>query len=205
MKPFDRFGSRSGWPAAALIALCLVTVAFGQSFQESFDRARELLKQKQFGQALEESRRAIHLDPSRWEGWFAAGTAIGVAASPSSTEYQFNGWLGNGSGSISQSLDTGTITVNGPIHEVASFIAVAPPATTTHAFLNTAPAWGILAAVGLVVGIGIGFAMFRGSGGRPTAPAPAAPARGSPEAADEEPESGEPAAPEFVEDQGGDQ
>jgi hypothetical protein len=61
-----------------MILTCVA--AFGQNYQEAFSHARDLLRQKQFNEALASARQAIHLDNSRWEGWYVAGTAaVGLA------------------------------------------------------------------------------------------------------------------------------
>ena len=51
------------------------SLLFSQTYQDTFNHARDLLKQKQYAQALDEARQAIHQDNTRWEGWYVAGTA----------------------------------------------------------------------------------------------------------------------------------
>jgi len=60
----------------ALLAFALgQLILLGQTYQDAFERARSLVKQKQFAEALEQARQAVHLDNTRWEGWFVEGTA----------------------------------------------------------------------------------------------------------------------------------
>jgi hypothetical protein len=53
-------------------------------------------------------------------GWYDAGSSIQISATPNSG-YQFYGWVGSGSGSYSGSANPATITMNGPITEIANF------------------------------------------------------------------------------------
>ena len=55
--------------------LGVATFAFGQAYQDAFEHARSLLKEQRFAEALEQARQAVHLDSTRWEGWFVEGTA----------------------------------------------------------------------------------------------------------------------------------
>jgi tetratricopeptide (TPR) repeat protein len=65
--------ARSAVISLVLAMLCFC--AFGQTYESAFNHARDLLKQKQYAQALDEVRQSIHLDNSRWEAWYVAGTA----------------------------------------------------------------------------------------------------------------------------------
>ncbi len=56
--------------------------------------------------------------------WFPAGSNVMISASPPSTvsgeRYVLNGWTGSGTGSFTGSTASPTITMNGPINEIAS-------------------------------------------------------------------------------------
>src|SRR5205085_7507352 len=57
-------------------------------------------------------------------GWKNSGTAVSITAAPTNNtqiSYNFNGWTGSGTGSYSGSNNPGSITMNGPITEAASF------------------------------------------------------------------------------------
>jgi hypothetical protein len=76
------------------LALALLAIGFGQilllgqTYQETFEHARSSLKQKQFAEALDEARQAVHLDNTRWEGWFVAGTAaVGLEKNDLALDY----------------------------------------------------------------------------------------------------------------------
>lgn len=58
-------------------------------------------------------------------GYYSAGVQVQLSESPSSS-YSFNGWVGNGQGSYTGSLDAPTIVMNGPIVETANFIPYTP-------------------------------------------------------------------------------
>jgi hypothetical protein len=53
-------------------------------------------------------------------GWFDAGAVVPIVALPPSSN-AFTGWLGSGSGSTSSGENPSTVTMNGPIAEIASF------------------------------------------------------------------------------------
>jgi hypothetical protein len=55
-------------------------------------------------------------------GWYNSGASIGISATPASG-YSFSSWSGSGSGSYSGSSLSPTITMNGPITELANFTA----------------------------------------------------------------------------------
>lgn len=127
-------------------------------------------------------------------GWFKAGSQL-VLNATSLGSWLFQSWNGTGTGSSTTGQPTTTIQVNGPITEIAEFQAPLPPTKTVGGVFSSTPVWGILAAVGLLAGLGLGMVMFRrrkgGSGGR-----------GSMEEAEEAPSS-EPSS--FAENPGGDQ
>jgi hypothetical protein len=100
-------------------------------------------------------------------GWYAGGTKLNLQANASGTAV-FVGWTGTGSGSYNGSASSTTLTVvNGPINEVAQFQPVAPPNVQQAGFLGTTPGWGVLAAVGLAAGFGVGFLLMSRRRGRP--------------------------------------
>jgi hypothetical protein len=55
-------------------------------------------------------------------GWYNSGASFSVSATPASG-YSFSSWTGSGTGSYSGSSASPTITMNGPISEMANFTA----------------------------------------------------------------------------------
>jgi hypothetical protein len=53
-------------------------------------------------------------------GWRASGVTISLSATPS-TGYSFTNWTGSGTGSFSGTTNPASITMGGPITEVATF------------------------------------------------------------------------------------
>jgi hypothetical protein len=58
-------------------------------------------------------------------GFFNAGQAVGISATPSSGE-SFSAWAGSGTGSFTGSTASASVTMNGPISETASFQGSSP-------------------------------------------------------------------------------
>lgn len=61
-------------------------------------------------------------------GYYAKGTVLVISESNSSN-YKFASWTGTGTVSYTGTSTSNTITVNGPITEVASYTAIAPPSS----------------------------------------------------------------------------
>ncbi|MCI4363904.1 MAG: hypothetical protein L3K13_06355 [Thermoplasmata archaeon] len=129
-------------------------------------------------------------------GWYPAGKTVALQAIPTGTE-QFSKWVGTGPQSYSGTDASATITVNGPITEVAEFV------TPTHATSTTVTSlWqnigviGGLAIAGLIVGLLVGLALFRRRGGSPPeeSSAPPAAADGGEEMGSESGDQGMPPA-----------
>ena len=127
-------------------------------------------------------------------GWVASGRSITIAATPTGTAL-FVGWAGNGDGQYSGTSSTTTITVHGPISEVASFARPAPPppaTTSSTGFLGSTTALALFAIIGLVVGLGVAAVLFRRRRSPPIegyqSPAPTA----EPPPGDAPPEEGSP-------------
>jgi uncharacterized repeat protein (TIGR02543 family) len=96
-------------------------------------------------------------------GWHAAGTSVALEAiaDPGAS---FVGWVGSGAGNSSATDANTSVTINGPIHEVASFAPEAPVAVTPTSalpFLATPAGWAVLALVGIVVGVLVGVLLSR--------------------------------------------
>src|ERR1035441_6721633 len=53
-------------------------------------------------------------------GWWSSGASVGISETPASG-YSFSSWTGSGTGSYSGSSASPTITMNGPITELANF------------------------------------------------------------------------------------
>ncbi|HZY91622.1 MAG TPA: sialidase family protein [Thermoplasmata archaeon] len=99
--------------------------------------------------------------------WVAAGLPVVINAT-ANDGYVFLGWTGTGTGSYTGSVPEETMTVKGPIHEVASFAPAAPAATVVTSSIWSAPlTWIGLAAVGLLVGLVVGLLVGRRGGGGP--------------------------------------
>jgi len=98
-------------------------------------------------------------------GFVDSGSTVLLSATPTGTAV-FLGWVGSGSGSYSGTNSTSSITLVGPVTEVASFApAMTTPSTTTTPASSTIwsnPAvWAGLAVVGLVVGLAGGLVIAR--------------------------------------------
>lgn len=116
--------------------------------------------------------------------WVANATTIALAATAQPGAL-FLGWTGAGAGAYTGSSANHSVTVTGPVSEIATFALAPPPATAPTS--STSPwssplVWAGLAAVGLVIGLAIGLMMMR-SRRPPTAAAPETP----PEAGSDEP------------------
>jgi photosystem II stability/assembly factor-like uncharacterized protein len=73
------------------------------------------------------------------DGWQDAGTLVMITASPDSG-YSFQSWSGTGSGSYTGSANPRTISVNGPISQLASFVlGTTPAAPAALTLLTNAP------------------------------------------------------------------
>ncbi len=74
-------------------------------------------------------------------GWEATGSSPSISAVPS-TGYEFAGWTGTGTGSYSGPSGTASVTMSGPVNEVASFVA-AYTVTFAETGLPTGAAWNV--------------------------------------------------------------
>jgi hypothetical protein len=110
-----------------------------------------------------------------------AGSTVDLLAQPTGTD-TFAGWLGTGNGAYTGSSSAKTITVNGPITEVAQFV---PPTPSTVKSTQSTSMWenpavlAGLAAVGLIVGLLVGILAFRRRGGGGASSAPPAAVSGT--------------------------
>ena len=97
-------------------------------------------------------------------GWFAAGTVLDVAASPTNSSETFANWTGVGPGSYSGAEEKITVTLSGPVAESAAFqpapitLPATPSGSSSSAGLGIA--LGLLVAL-LVVGLAVGFLVLR--------------------------------------------
>lgn len=113
-------------------------------------------------------------------GWQEADSPLALAALADSG-YSFGGWIGTGLGSYTGAQPTDTVTVLGPITEVAQFEPVAknPTKTTTKvgsSIWQSDTTLVLLAVVGLIIGLIVGMMLFRrGKTGRGPAETPAGP------------------------------
>jgi len=102
-------------------------------------------------------------------GWVAPGTTVTLSATPQSG-YVFVNWSGTGTGAYSGNATGPTITVNGPVSEVARFVQPAAPAPSTGSSSTTGlpiaiGLFVVLLAVGLVAGVLLGRGRERSGGG----------------------------------------
>jgi List-Bact-rpt repeat protein len=93
-------------------------------------------------------------------GWVNAGASVTLSATPVNASYVFSNWSGTGDGSYTGTVASTTLTVNGPITEGASFAPVYPVKSTGSATAGEPLAFGLLAVL-LVVGLLIGYLVFR--------------------------------------------
>jgi len=97
--------------------------------------------------------------------WAASGAPVSLSAAPG-VGANFLGWAGTGVGSYTGPNENATISVSGPLTEIASF-ANAPPSVTTTTGSSSGPwsnpiVWVGLGLVGLVIGVAIGVVVARG-------------------------------------------
>ncbi|MGI0139795.1 MAG: InlB B-repeat-containing protein [Thermoplasmata archaeon] len=97
-------------------------------------------------------------------GYVLSGGAVQLTAIPG-IGYEFLGWTGTGSGAYSGTNATPTVTVGGPISEVATFAATPPSSSSSPPFLASTTGLAVLAVVGLIAGLGIGILLMRRRGG----------------------------------------
>lgn len=118
--------------------------------------------------------------PTTADGWYNAGSTLALSASPAAT-YDFLGWVGTGTGSYSGSSENQSVTVQGPISEIASF-GQAPPAAkvvTQSSIWQNSTLWIGLAAVGLIVAMLLGLLIGRRRSGGGTASVNVPPSEGA--------------------------
>lgn len=130
-------------------------------------------------------------------GWVAKGGSVQLTATAANASERFVNWTGNGASSYSGTNPSPTLTVNGPVSEVATFSPIFPQKTTTESPMGGQTlSFGLLAAL-LVVGLTVGILLTRRASRPPSAPpeewtAPAEEGAAMPEYAEtpaEEPES----------------
>jgi hypothetical protein len=93
-------------------------------------------------------------------GWQVAGTSLTLNASPI-LGYQFVNWSGSGDGSVNGTAQGPTVTVLGPISEVATFAPVPTTTTVASTVWQSPGTLAVLALVGLLAGLVVGIAVRR--------------------------------------------
>ncbi|MCI4372616.1 MAG: hypothetical protein L3K02_03105 [Thermoplasmata archaeon] len=89
------------------------------------------------------------------------GKTVVLNATPS-VGYMLVGWNGTGTGSYSGPLGLTSVVVAGPVTEVASFAPIPAASTSSNGLGSNADAIIVgLAVVGLVVGVAVGYVVFR--------------------------------------------
>jgi hypothetical protein len=113
--------------------------------------------------------------------WVASGTTVTLSETANATEVFLN-WTGSGAGSYTGTAAAGTVTVKGPVTEVASF-GPTPSSTTTNGSSGSSfPTLGVgLLVVLLIVGAVVGLLLGRRSGGSGPTTSSAPPPADSPE------------------------
>jgi tetratricopeptide (TPR) repeat protein len=107
-----------------LLVFGFCQLLLGQTYQETFEHARSLLKQNQFAEALEQARLAVKLDSTRWEGWYVAGTAaVGLEKTDLAIDYFQE--------ALSRAPDAAKPTVNNAITACRQVLASKPAARGT--------------------------------------------------------------------------
>lgn len=106
--------------------------------------------------------------------WEVRGAALSLGATPAAGS-AFTGWSGTGNGSYSGTDPSGSVVVNGPIREIATFVPASLLASPTPAgFWSSPVSIAALAAVGLVIGVVAGLLVARLGRRRGGGPAPPA-------------------------------
>lgn len=95
--------------------------------------------------------------------WVASGTVVALTATPAAG-YEFLGWNGTGSGAYTGATAASSVTVNGPVSEVAEFQPI-PSSTTSSSSPSLVVPIAALVAL-LVVGLVVGLVLGRARGGR---------------------------------------
>jgi hypothetical protein len=96
-----------------------------------------------------------------FNGFEPAGRSLTLSATPS-PGYQFVQWVGSGTGAYSGANASGTVIVNSPITELASFAPIpASGASSSSLSPGSLEVVAALAVLGLVVGLGIGYVVTR--------------------------------------------
>jgi hypothetical protein len=108
--------------------------------------------------------------PGPASAWVASGSTVSLTAVAGSG-YTFENWSGSGTGAYSGTSASETITVTGPVSELATFV---PSSSLAKSSSGTTPILGIgLLVVLLVIGLVVGLLIARSrppSGGRATPP-----------------------------------
>jgi Divergent InlB B-repeat domain len=119
--------------------------------------------------------------------WEPAGTSLSLNASANLGD-TFVNWTGTGPGSYSGNLSGTTLTVSGPVTELATFAPQSIATSTTTGIWQAPSTWAVLGAVGLLAGLVVGIAIRR----LRAAPAPSPPAAWTPPPSSSDPEGGRP-------------
>jgi List-Bact-rpt repeat protein len=93
-------------------------------------------------------------------GWVNSGATVTLTATPGNATTMFANWTGTGPGAYTGSLATTTLTVDGPVTETAAFEPIYPAKTTGSTTAGEPLAFGLLAVL-IVVGLLVGYLLFR--------------------------------------------
>lgn len=118
-------------------------------------------------------------------GWQAEGSTFHLSAVPTGANL-FVGWVGSGNAAYSGPDPNGSVTVRGPVTEVASFLGPNAATKSVTSSWSSPTLLAGLAIAGLIVGLVAGFAAMRLRRGGRAPPAPAAEAPGEPMPVSEE-------------------
>jgi len=101
--------------------------------------------------------------------WVASGAQVALTATPASG-YQFVGWNGTGASAYTGSTASTTITVSGPVSEVANFQPIPSSTSSSSSPSVVIPIVALVAL--LVVGLVVGLVIARSRGPRAPRPPP---------------------------------
>jgi hypothetical protein len=154
-------GTRYVANATSVTASLAVSVAANQSLAVSFIEQFLVTVTNGSGGTVSASPTA--------SGWVNAGASVTLSATPVNASFLFSNWSGTGAGSYNGTVAGTTLTVTGPITETAAFAPVYPVKSTGSSTAGEPLAFGLLALL-IVVGLVVGYLVFRRRSAPPTPP-----------------------------------
>jgi hypothetical protein len=106
------------------------------------------------------------VSPGAGSAYYVGGSTLELVATPNAG-YTFVGWAGTGGPSYTGPLAIYNATVNAPFSDVAAFAPSSSGSSSSGSWITSPAGIAVLAVVGLLVGVGAGYALFgRGRSGR---------------------------------------